>query len=98
VPGRAPKLKKKILRFSAKNIQKMRTAALGMAIFGLKGLSHEIDFKNFDKNLQNLAYLRGSDDFIIQKVHLLRLMPVCVGLILVSCLFCQPPQLQVEYN
>ncbi len=21
----------------------------------LKGLSHEIDFKNFDKNLQNLA-------------------------------------------
>ncbi len=22
---------------------------------GLKGLSHEIDFKNFDKNLQNLA-------------------------------------------
>jgi hypothetical protein len=23
----------------------------------LKGLSQEIDFKNFDKNLQNLAYL-----------------------------------------
>ncbi len=23
--------------------------------FVLKGLSHEIDFKNFDKNLQNLA-------------------------------------------
>jgi hypothetical protein len=23
--------------------------------FRLKGLSHEIDFKNFDKNLQNLA-------------------------------------------
>ena len=23
----------------------------------LKGLSHEIDFKNFDKNLQNLTYL-----------------------------------------
>ncbi len=22
---------------------------------GLKGLSHEIDFKNFDKNLQNLV-------------------------------------------
>jgi hypothetical protein len=22
-------------------------------IYGLKGLSHEIDFKNFDKNLQN---------------------------------------------
>ncbi len=62
----------------------------------LKGLSHEIDFKNVDKNLQNLAYPRdaagflifcGSYDFIIQKVHLLRLMPVCVGLILVSCLF-----------
>ncbi len=24
-------------------------------LFPLKGLSHEIDFKNFDKNLQNLA-------------------------------------------
>jgi hypothetical protein len=24
-------------------------------LFFLKGLSHEIDFKNFDKNLQNLA-------------------------------------------
>jgi hypothetical protein len=24
-------------------------------IYGLKGLSHEIDFKNFDKNLQNLV-------------------------------------------
>jgi hypothetical protein len=42
----------------------------------LKGLSHEIDFKNFDKNLQNLTKLRdaagfklfkGSDDFIMQK-------------------------------
>ncbi len=62
---------------------------------GLKGLSHEIDFKNFDKNLHNLAYLRdaagfffrGFNDFIIQKVYLLRLMPVCVGLTMVSCLF-----------
>ncbi len=26
--------------------------------FNLKGLSREIDFKNFNKNLQNLAYLR----------------------------------------
>ncbi len=29
----------------------------------LKGLSHEIDFKNFDKNLQNLAYLRDAAGF-----------------------------------
>ncbi len=29
----------------------------------LKGLSHEIDFKNFDKKLQNLAYLRDAAGF-----------------------------------
>jgi hypothetical protein len=29
----------------------------------LKGLSHEIDFKNFDKNLRNLAYLRDAAGF-----------------------------------
>jgi hypothetical protein len=31
--------------------------AMGFIIYGaiLKGLSHEIDFKNFDKNLQNLT-------------------------------------------
>jgi hypothetical protein len=31
----------------------------------LKGLSHEIDFKNFDKNVQNLAYLRDAAGFWI---------------------------------
>jgi hypothetical protein len=31
----------------------------------LKGLSHEIDFRNFDKNLQNLAYLRDAAGFWI---------------------------------
>jgi hypothetical protein len=44
----------------------------------LKRLSHEIDFKNFDQNLQELGltkgcgwflkFLGGSDDFIMQKV------------------------------
>ncbi len=29
----------------------------------LKGLSHEIDLKNFDKNLQNLAKLRDAAGF-----------------------------------
>ena len=29
----------------------------------LKGLSHEIDFKNFDNNLQNLAKLRDAAGF-----------------------------------
>ncbi len=29
----------------------------------LKGMSHEIDFKNFDKKLQNLAYLRDAAGF-----------------------------------
>jgi hypothetical protein len=56
-----------------------------------KGLSHEIDLKNVDKNLQNLAevrdvagfkILRSSDVFIMQKVYLLQLMPVWVGLML----------------
>ncbi len=31
--------------------------------YSIKGLSHEIDFKNFDKNLQNLAYLRDAAGF-----------------------------------
>jgi hypothetical protein len=34
----------------------------------------------------------------MQKFNLLRLMPVCVGLKMVSSLFFQSPQLQVEYN
>ncbi len=29
----------------------------------LKGLSHEIDFKNFEQNLQNLAKLRDAAGF-----------------------------------
>ncbi len=36
-------------------------------------------------------FFRGSNDFIVQKVNLLRLMPVCVGLIMVSCLFLLVP-------
>jgi hypothetical protein len=32
-------------------------------------------------------FFRGFNDFIVQKVHLLRLVTVCVGLIMVSCLF-----------
>ncbi len=42
-------------------------------------------------------FFRGSDDFIMQKVYLLRLMPVCVGLIMVSCLFCHSCSSLVEY-
>ncbi len=30
----------------------------------LNGLSHEIDFKNFDKNLQNLDQLRDAAGFL----------------------------------
>jgi hypothetical protein len=33
----------------------------------------------------------GSDDFLMQKVYLLRLMPVWVGLIMLVALFCQSP-------
>ncbi len=38
-----------------------------------------------------IEFFRGSNDFIVQKVHFLRLMPVCVGLIMVSCLFLLVP-------
>jgi hypothetical protein len=33
-------------------------------------------------------FFRGSDDFLMQKVYLLRLMPVCVGLIILAAYFC----------
>ncbi len=36
-------------------------------------------------------FFKGSNDFIVQKVHFLWLMPVCVGLIMVSCLFLLVP-------
>jgi hypothetical protein len=36
-------------------------------------------------------FFRGSNDFIVQKVNLLRLMTVCVGIIMVSCLFLSVP-------
>ncbi len=36
-------------------------------------------------------FFRGSNDFTVQKVHLLQLMSVCVGLIMVSCLFFPAP-------
>jgi hypothetical protein len=32
-------------------------------ILSLKGVSHEIDFKNFNKNIQNLASLRDTAGF-----------------------------------
>ncbi len=60
-------------------------------IYLFKGLSHEIDLKNFDKFTERslikergwfLNTFRGSDDFIMQKVkvYLLLLMPVYVML------------------
>jgi hypothetical protein len=39
-------------------------------------------------------FFRGFNDFIIQKVYLLRFMPVCVGLTMVSCLFLSVSKLQ----
>jgi hypothetical protein len=38
----------------------------------------------------------GSNDFIVQKVYLLRLMPVCVGILMVSCLFLLVPLITSE--
>ncbi len=55
----------------------------------LKGPSHETDFKKFLQKSSELGlsngsswfskFLRGSDDFKVHKVYLLRLMPVWVG-------------------
>jgi hypothetical protein len=64
-----------------------------------KGLSHEIDFKNFDKSLQNFFDLfRGSNDFIVQKFYLLRLLSVCVGLIIFSFLFLSVPSITSAWS
>jgi hypothetical protein len=42
----------------------VRVATLFTAIkIALKGLSHEKDFKKFDKNIQNLAKLRDAAGF-----------------------------------
>ncbi len=72
----------------------------------LKGLSHEIDFKNFDKNLTELGLTKGHgwflkflgtpDYFIMQKVYLLRLMPDCFGLIMVIYLYLSVPPITSE--
>jgi hypothetical protein len=67
----------------------------------LKGLSREIDFKNLttftelgltEGRCWFLKIFGGLDDFIMQKVYLLRLMPVYVGL-MVSCLLLSAPQI-----
>jgi hypothetical protein len=51
--------------FNGTELFLLETGGGGGKDFGppLKGLSHEIDFKNFDKNLQNLAYLRDAAGF-----------------------------------
>jgi hypothetical protein len=64
--------------------------------YDLKGLSHEIDFKIFYKIYRTqpkygmrlvFEFFRGFNDFKKQKVYLLQLIPVYVGLTMVSCLF-----------
>jgi hypothetical protein len=59
-------------------------------------LSHEIDFKILTKIYRTwpkqgtrlvFEFFKGSSDFKMQKVYLLQLMPVCVGLTMVNCLF-----------
>jgi hypothetical protein len=49
--------------FSRQPLLRIRYVYSGSASKNLKVLSHEIDFKNFDKNLQNLAYLRDAAGF-----------------------------------
>ncbi len=43
------------MQFFRLSYRKNPSAYSPYALNELKGLSHEIDFKNFDKNLQNLA-------------------------------------------
>ncbi len=51
---------------------------------------HEIDLKFYNiyitrpnqRTLLVFKFCRSSDDFIMQKIYLLRFMPVCVGLIM----------------
>ncbi len=59
----------------------------------LKGTVSWDRFQKFWPNRTRLVFefFRGFIDFIVQKVHLLRLMPVCVGLIVVCCLFLLVP-------
>jgi hypothetical protein len=51
----------------------------------LEGLSNEIDFQNVDKKwtglclTKNFEFLRDFNDFIIQKVYFLRIMPVALA-------------------
>ncbi len=45
-----------------------------------------------------LKFFRVSDDFMMQKVYVLRLMSVCVGLIMVSRLFLSFLIITMEYN
>ncbi len=52
-----------IITIDQMNITTYRLQILRKGKASLKGLSHEIDFKNFDKNLQNLAYLRDAAGF-----------------------------------
>jgi hypothetical protein len=60
--------------------------------YRLKGLSHEIDFKNFNKGTQLVfKFFRDSNDFKMQKVDFLWLMPFCIGLSMFSCLFLSFP-------
>jgi|688.fasta_scaffold236670_1 hypothetical protein len=45
-----------------------------------------------------LNFFGGSDDLIRQKVHLLRLILVWVGLIMLVAYFCQSPQIKGLVN
>jgi hypothetical protein len=42
-------------RVRVSQVNKLQNTIFVLKPSTLKGLSHEIDFKNFDKNLQNLA-------------------------------------------
>ncbi len=56
----------RLMGIISKELSKQWNATLNKMKYpaeALKGLSHEIDFKNFDKNLQNLAKLRDAAGF-----------------------------------
>jgi hypothetical protein len=63
--------------------------------------THEIAVNNFDNKFLELGLTKGRNwflKFLGAPMILLRLMPVCVGLIMLAAYFCHSCKSQVEYN
>jgi hypothetical protein len=61
---------KKYVAFAGPHYQYLLSGAMYTFIGHLKGLSHEIDFKNVVENGQILALIRAAAGFLIFRRHL----------------------------